>query len=160
LLNAQNSDNAEWTYGVRALMQASKLFIAYWMPPSRWAWDKGLLTPSGEPDRHHPEFLKWEVGYRGIRRLKSQLLRIQSKVSEGGVQRFSVPGDRSKEEGKKDFWAALIYGFSIAREHLKMKDKDKKEDAPMVAPLLVNMGHPSMLPNLFGRPNGHHSRGY
>lgn len=136
LVNAQNQENVDWTYAARALMQAKKLYIAFWMPPSRWAWDKGLLTGNGEPDREHPEYRKWEEGYNGIRRLKSQLLRLQTKVTETGVIRFVMPGDRKKEEGKKDLWAAMIYAVSLARLHLVALTKGAN-DAPMVEPLVV-----------------------
>jgi hypothetical protein len=136
LLATTNQDNIEWTYGMRALMQQKKLYLAYWEPPSRWAQEKGLVNPNGEPDRLHPEFQKWEVGYNGIRRLKSQLLRILSKVSEQGVMGFTMPGDRTKDEGKKDLWAAGIYATGLLRQHLTAKLKPAV-DIPMAEPLIV-----------------------
>jgi hypothetical protein len=152
LLATTNQDNMDWTFGARGLMQQRKLYIAYFMPPSKWAAEKGLLTPSGEPDRANPEYRKWEIGFNGIRRLKSQLLRIQTKVSEQGTMRFVMPGNRSKEEGKKDLWAAMIYAVSLARAHLLAKTKDDNT-APMVEPLLVTFG--PQAPNPFGwQPQG------
>jgi hypothetical protein len=136
LLATTNQDNVEWTYGARALMQQKKLYLAYWEPPSRWASEKGLLNPNGEPDRYHPEYMKWEVGYNGIRRLKSQLLRLVSKVSEQGVMGFTMPGDRTKDEGKKDLWAGTIYAVKLLRQHLTARLQPATE-IPMVAPLLV-----------------------
>lgn len=136
LVNAQNQDNIDWTFGTRALMQVKKLYIAYWTPPSKWAWERGLITANGEPDKHHPEYQKWQVGYDGIRRLKMQLLRLQTKVSETATMRFVMPGDRSKEEGKKDLWASTIYAVSLARLHLNEKTKDSSA-APMIAPILL-----------------------
>lgn len=139
LIATTNQDNMDWTFGARGLMQQRKLYLAYWMPPSRWAFEKGLLNPMGEPDRHSPEYKKWEVGYTGIRRLKSQLLRLQTKVSEQGVMRFVMPGNRTKEEGKKDLWASFIYCTALAREHLLTKTKASTL-APMVMPLIVQLG--------------------
>lgn len=149
LINAQNADNMEWTFSIRALMQAKKLYIAFWMPPSRWAWEKGLLNSAGEPDKMNPEYQKWAVGYEGIRRLKMQLLRLQTKVSEHGVMRFVAPGDRTKEEGKKDLWAAMIYGGSLLREHLNAKTKMDTQ-TPMVAPIVLYTGNTGTnLPHIF-----------
>lgn len=145
LVATQNQDNIEWTFGARGLMQVRKLYIGYWMAPSKWAGEKGLLNPMGEPDRFNPEYRKWEVGYNGIRRLKSQLLRLQTKVTEQGVMRFVMPGDRSKEEGKKDLWAGMIYAVKLAREHLLTKTKDAP--VPMVQPLIVE------LPGMMNRNN-------
>lgn len=139
LLATTNQDNVEWTYGARAMMQQKKLYIGFWQPPSIWATAKGLVTPTGEPDRNNPEYRKWEVGYNGIRRLKSQLLRLQTKVSGTGVIRFVMPGDRAKEEGKKDLWAAMIYAVSLARQHLVSLTK-QEETPPMVEPIVVHMG--------------------
>jgi hypothetical protein len=136
LLATTNQNNIEWTYGARALMQAKKLYIGYWEPPSRWAVEKGLITPNGEPDRLHPEYIKWETGYNGVRRLRSQLLRLLSKTSEQGVMGFTMPGDRTKDEGKKDLWAAMIYAVGLVRSHLTAKIKPP-EDIPMVEPLIV-----------------------
>lgn len=138
LMNAQNQDNIDWTFATRGLMQAKKLYIAFFLPPSKWAWEKGLLSPNGDPDRHNPEFIKWEVGYNGIRRLKSQLLRIQTHTTEGGVMRFRMPHDRSKEEGKKDLWAAMIYGISAARAHIANQTKDSNL-APTAVPVLLEL---------------------
>lgn len=147
LLATQNKDNVAWTYGMRALMQAKKLYIAFWMPPSRWAFEKGLLNGAGEPDRMHPEYIKWEVGYNGIRRLKTQLLRLQTKVSEKGTITFVMPGNRQKEEGKKDLWAAGIYAVSLAREHLNAQTKQDAE-APMVQPILIQANEMGALSGL------------
>jgi hypothetical protein len=138
MLATQNQDNVEWTFGSRAMMQAKRLYIAHWTPPSIWAERKGLTNAGGEPDRQHPEFKKWEVGYTGIRRLKTQLQRIQMKVSETGVIRFVMPGDRTKEEGKKDLWAAMIYAISLARQHLTSLTKEPTQ-APMVEGLVVEV---------------------
>jgi hypothetical protein len=150
LINAQQQDNVDWTYSIRGLMQAKKLYIAFWMPPSRWAWDKGLLMPNGDADKHNPEYVKWEAGYNGIRRLKSQLIRLQTKVTETGVIRFVMPGDRSKDEGKKDFWAAMIYAGSLARLHLNART-NMDQQAPMVEPLIVSQqGGPMDVPNFLG----------
>jgi hypothetical protein len=148
LINAQNADNMEWTFGARALMQVKKLYIAFWMPPSRWAWEKGLLNGAGEPDRVSPEFQKWVVGYEGIRRLKMQLLRLQTKVTESGAMKFVAPGDRTKEEGKKDLWAAMIYAVSLARMHLNEKTKESNI-APMVAPLILYTGSDGGMADVF-----------
>lgn len=138
LVATTNQDNVDWTFGTRALMQVKKLYIGYWTAPSKWAWEKGLLNANGEPDKHNPEFIKWQIGYDGIRRLKMQLLRLQTKVTETGVMRFVMPGDRTKEEGKKDLWAGLIYCVWLAREHLNARTKDTNV-APMAAPVIVEM---------------------
>jgi len=137
LVATTNQDNIDWTFGLRALMQQKKMYIAYWMPPSRWAFEKGIVGPNGEPDRHHPDYAKWDAGYNGIRRLKHQLLRLQTKVSELGTVRFTMPGDRTKEEGRKDLWASTIYGGWIAREHIIAKTR-KETDAPMVEAMIVS----------------------
>lgn len=136
LVATDNQDNIDWTFGARALMQQKKLYLAYWMPPSRWAWEKGLLGPNGEPDKHNPEYVKWETGYQGIRRLKSQLLRLQTKISETGVIRFVMPGNRQKEEGKKDLWAGMIYAVGLVRAHLVATTKASQQ-APMIAPVVM-----------------------
>lgn len=138
LIASTNQDNVEWTHGLRAMMQKSLLYLAYWMPPSLWARQKGLTNPNGEPDRLNPEYIRWEVGYTGIRRLRTQLQRIQTKVSEQGVVRYTMPGDRGKEDGKKDLWAASIYGYSLVREHLVSKTKTPTEP-PTAVPLMVNL---------------------
>lgn len=139
LINANNHDNMDWTFGTRALMQQKKLYIGFWEPPSVWAREKKILNRGFEPDRNNPEFLKWEAGYNGIKRLKEQLIRIQRKHSETGVLRFVMPGDRAKEEGKKDLWAAMIYAVSLARQHLVNVTKSTTI-VPMVAPLVVRVG--------------------
>lgn len=140
LLATTNADNVEWTFGARALMQQKKLYIGFWQPPSIWAAKKGLTNMAGEPDRNDPEFLKWEVGYNGIRRLKNQLMRLQTKYTEGtGLIKFIMPGDRTKEDGKKDLWAAMIYAVSLARQHLISATKVRQP--PMVAPVAVTIGY-------------------
>lgn len=148
LLATQNEDNLSWTYGAKGMMQTKKLYIGFWMPPSRWAYEKGLLGPNGEPDRGNPEYRKWEVGYNGIRRLKNQLLRLQTKITETGVQRFVMPGDRAKEEGKKDLAVTLTYAFSLAREHIKAKTVAGAE-IPMIMPILVEFDNPFGSPYAF-----------
>lgn len=129
LLATQNQDNFDWTYGMRAMMQQGKLLLAYWVPPSRWALEHGLVLPNGDPDRISPEYQKWERGYNGVQKLKYQLLRLQKKVAESGAVRFVMPGNRLKDEGKKDLWAAAIYSFSLLRAHLA---SEVKEDTPLV----------------------------
>lgn len=155
-LATTNQDNLDWTYGARGLMQAKKLYIAFWMPPSRWAYEKGLLKPNGEPDKQHPEYKKWEVGYTGIRRLKSQLIRLQQKVSEQGVVRFTMPGNRDKESGKKDLWAGMIYGVAMARDHLNARTQPKPT-VPSVEPILIVPSDPfggeQVLDNIYRKGN-------
>lgn len=141
LLATTNTDNLEWTYGTRALMQQKKLYLGFWQPASRWAEEMGFLTLHGEPDRSNPEFLKHEIGYTGIRRLRSQLLRLQIKRTETGAIRFTMPGDRDKEEGKKDLYVALTYAVHLARQHLLSLTKDDDNGLPPdIAPLLVQVG--------------------
>ena len=160
LIASTNQDNVDWTYGTRALMQQKKLYLGFWQPPSRWAFEKGLLTAGGEADKLNPEYQKWLVGYNGIRRLKTQLLRLQTKVSEQGTIRFVMPGERTKEEGKKDLWAAMIYGFSLVRQYRLSLTKEEAP-APMVAPVIVTMNPAQRLQGMFntGTPSGVFGRG-
>lgn len=137
LLATTNNDNVEWTYGTRALMQQNKLYIAFWQPPSRWAFERGLVDSMGQPDRQSEEFMRLMVGYDGIRKLKQQLLLLQVKRTETGVIRFVMPSGDT--EGKKDLYSGLIYGVHMAREHLRYTTMSDNE-APMVAPVLVEIG--------------------
>lgn len=139
LLKPTNQANIEWTMGSKSLMQQGKLYLAFWMPPSAWAGDHGLLNASGRPDETNPEFQKILVGYNGIRKLKEQLLRIQSKVTESGAMRFIVPGDRTKEEGKKDLYSGFTYACKVARDHLVGLTK-KEPLAPTATPIIVQIG--------------------
>lgn len=139
LLATTNADNVEWTYGARGLMQKKKLYIAYWMPPSRMAFERGLTTVAGQPDRSDEEFLRLQVGYDGVRRLKDQLLKLQVKRTETGVIRFVMPGDSEKAENKKDLYSAMIYAVHMAREHLRNMTVEE-QDAPMVDPVVVEIG--------------------
>jgi hypothetical protein len=138
LLMTTQEDNDKWTLGARAWMQARKLFLGFWQPESRWAREKGFLTAMGEPDRLHPEYVKWAPGYEGLRRLKMQLLRLQTKLTETGKRKYLMPGDRNKEEGKKDLWAAMIYATGLAREHTVAKTK-AATSAPNVDPVIVEL---------------------
>lgn len=147
LLNTSNQDNMEWTYGARAMMQQKKLYLAYWQPPSRWAFARGLTNAHGQPDTGSAEFQKLQVGYTGIARLKSQLLRIQVKRTEGGTVRFVMSGNREKEEGKKDLYVGLTYGVHIARQHLVSLTKEDDVGPPTAVPILVKIGSGGMRGN-------------
>jgi hypothetical protein len=138
LIKATNQSNLEATMGSKALLQQAKLFIAFWQPDSRWAVDLGLASAGGKADPGNPDVLKWKVGYNGIRRLKAQLVRVQTKVTETNVIRFVMPGDREREEGKKDLYSAFIYAAHMARQHLVALTKD--QGPPQVKPILVNIG--------------------
>ena len=138
LINATNTDNVTWTNAAKALMQQSKLYLGYWMPPSRWAADKGLVNMYGEADLTSQEYQEWKIGFDGMRRLKSQLERIQAKVTEGGVIRYVMPGARDTELGKKDLFSALIYGTHLVREHTVDATR-KSQVIPMVEPIIVQV---------------------
>lgn len=139
LITSDNQDNLDWTFGMKGLMQRNKLFLAYWQSSSRWAAEKGLVGPNGSPERDHPEYQKWQVGYNGILKLKYQLLRIQKKVSEQGTTRFFMPGDRTKDKGKKDLWASSIYVTSLLREYVKEETKIGRT-APTAQPIVFFQG--------------------
>lgn len=118
LIKATNFDNLDWTGASKGLMQQSKLYLGYFLPPSVWAADRGILNERGEPDKTHPEYARWVPGYDGVRSLKGQLARLQAKTTETGTTRFVMPGDRETEEGKKDLYSAFIYACHMARQHL------------------------------------------
>lgn len=134
LLKPTNFDNLDWTGSSKGMMQAGKLYLARVAPPSEWAAEKGLINDRGEVDSNHPDYQSWNIGYVGIRRLKGQLLRLQSKISEAGTTRFVMPGDRATEEGKKDLYSAFIYAAYMARQHLQYATRKKvKADAAPAA---------------------------
>lgn len=137
LLKPTNFDNIAWTGESKGLMQASKLYLGYFVPPSIWAAEKGIVNGNGDPDEFSPEYMKWRVGYDGVRRLKSQLLRLQAKTSEAGVTRFIMPGDREKDEGKKDLYSAFIYAAHMAQKHLANSTR-KAIEVPLAAPVMVD----------------------
>lgn len=140
LLKPNNASNNDWTRASRAYMEKKKVFIAYWQSPSRWALELGITNASGSPDKSNPDYMRWRIGYDGIQRLIRQLLRIQMKVTESGVIRYTVPSDREKEAGKKDLYSAFIYATHMARQHLVAQSK-RKEEVPLVEPVAVTVGH-------------------
>lgn len=139
LIKPTNESNTEQAFAVRGMMQQTKLYIGYAEAPSKWAARLGMILMDGTPDESHPDFYKWNVGYMGIRRLVRQLLKIQTKITETGKWKFEMPGDREKEEGKKDLFSALIYAGHVARQHLVAATR-KNEEVPMVAPVAVEIG--------------------
>lgn len=139
LIKPTNMDNIQWAQALKGMMQQGKLFLPFWQPPSKWAPEMGLVNSRGMEDRTHPLFQRTLAGYNGIRTLKGQLIKVQGKVSESGVIRFVMPGDRAKESGKKDLFSALIYAVHMARQHLVATTKDS-EEVPMIEPLIVNIG--------------------
>lgn len=132
LIASSNLDNQDWVGSSKGLMQQGKLYIAYWRAPSSWALDLKINEDNA---------LYWEylAGYNGIRRLKRQLGRLQREITESGVIRFVMPGDRTKEDGKKDLWAGYIYATSMARAHLVGRTIEDPLP-PMVAPVAVEIG--------------------
>lgn len=140
LLATTNQDNQDFTASSKGMMQKNKLYLAYYEPPSKWAPRYGLVNRFGQPDETDEMYLKLLVGYQGIRRLKRQLLLLQRTVTEAGTIRFVTPTkDRSKEDGKKDLWAAMIYGVAMAREHL-VDETRAPIDAPDVGPVIAQIG--------------------
>lgn len=139
LVATTNMDNTDWTTGTRAMMETKKLYIARWKNESDWVVEHNVATVYGTPDKSNPDYHRWRVGYAGIQMLKMQLLKLQMKPTPTGLIRYIMPGVREKEEGKKDLYSALIYGVSLAREHLVYAEKNDHA-APMVEPILVNIG--------------------
>jgi hypothetical protein len=138
LLKPTNQDNIDWTMTSRGLMQANKIYLGYFLPPSLWAAREGIVNPRGEPDRSHPLYTQWETGYNGVRRLREQLERLQRKVTDTGVTRFTMPGDRTKEEGKKDLYSAFIYACHMANQHLADSTR-RAPRIPLAEPIAVQI---------------------
>lgn len=138
LLTPTNADNWEWTRYTKASMEQSLLFIGYWEAPSTWASKKGIVTMTGQRDQTDTEYTKWLTGYTGIKKLKNQLVRLQTEMTPSGLLKVVMPG-RGTEEGKKDLYSAFIYAWYMARQHIVNATKEDNLP-PEVAPTLVSMG--------------------
>jgi hypothetical protein len=136
LVTPSNQENWEWTRSTKAGMEQKHLYIGYWEAPSTWAAKKGIQTTTGQKDQDSNEYLQWIVGYNAIKKLKNQLVRLQTRMTPSGLIQVYMPGAKGSEEGKKDLYSAFIYGWHAAREHLVAATK-RTEDTPMVAPVIV-----------------------
>jgi len=140
LIKPTNSSNLEATMSSKAMLQKGQLFIAKYEPASQWTARIGLITVMGGADDSNPLYHRILIGYKGIQRLKSQLIKLQSKVTETGVMRFVMPGKKELEESKKDLYSAFIYACYMARLHLVGQTKDGMHSPPNVQPQLVQIG--------------------
>jgi len=139
LIKATNETNLESTMVSKALLQKKQLYIGHTDSPRKWAVALGFTNDSGAVDVNNPLYKQMLVGFRGIQRLKSQLVRLQHKVSETGVMRFIMPGDRELEAGKKDLYSAFIYATYMARKHLAGMTKQAVEP-PAAQPIILKIG--------------------
>lgn len=145
MIKANNQLNLEATMSSKTMLQKQQLYIGYYESPSRWAEKFGITNSSGGPDTSHPLYYSLLEGYQGVNKLKSQLVRVQSKVSESGVIRFFVPGRKQTEDamasGKKDLYSAFIYACRMARHHLVGLTKDQDQNkVPQVQPIALQIG--------------------
>ena len=139
LIKPTNQTNIDFTMGSKSLLQKGHLYIGYYEAPSKWARKKGLVTATGGVDTGNPLYHAIQVGYLGVKRLKSQLVRLQTKVSESGTIRFIMPGKRESEDGKKDLYSAFTYASHLLRQHIVGLTKDDKKP-PTARPVIVNVG--------------------
>lgn len=140
LINPTNQSNLESTMASKAMLQKKQLYIGYYESPSRWANRYGMVNSLGGIDDSNPMYYSLLAGYNGVSRLKSQLIRLQNKVSESGVIRYIMPGKRELEEGKKDLYSAFIYATFMARMHLVGVTKDGMGAPPTARPIALQIG--------------------
>jgi hypothetical protein len=138
LLTPSNAENWEWTRYTKAALEQSLMYIGYWEAPNTWAQRKGILTITGQRDQNNEEYTKWLIGYTAIKKLKNQLVRLQTEMTPSGLIRVYMPGAKGTEEGKKDLYSAFIYGWNMARQHIINATK-KDDETPDVEPILVNV---------------------
>ena len=143
LIKPTNATNLESTMGSKAMLQKQILYIGYYEAASQWARKLGLITAMGGIDDAHPLYHQVLVGYKGVNRLKSQLVRLQTKTTESGVTRFVMPGKKELEESKKDLYSAFIYACYMARQHIVGLTKDGMNAPPTAQPILVKIGEDS-----------------
>lgn len=140
LIKPTNTFNLEATMSSKATLQKRHLYIGRYEPASRWAKKLGLITGMGGVDTGNPMFHAISIGYNGVRRLCSQLVRLQNKVTEAGLMRFVMPGSKELDEGKKDLYSAFIYASYIARKHLVGLTKEGLDKPPTAQPILIQIG--------------------
>jgi hypothetical protein len=139
LLTPSNAENWEWTRYTKAAMEQNLLYIGYWEAPSTWAAKMGIVTATGQRDQADQEYTRWLIGYTGIKKLKNQLVRLQTEMTPGGALKVVMPGTKGTEEGKKDLYSAFIYAWHIARQHIVNATKQDKEP-PDAEPIIVQLG--------------------
>jgi hypothetical protein len=139
LLTPPNAENWEWTRYTKAAMEQGLMYIGYYEAPGTWAARMGITTATGQKDQNNDLYTRWLIGYNAIRKLKSQLVRLQTEMTPSGLIRVTMPGKKGTEEGKKDLYSAFIYGWHMAREHLV---NATREDPALhdVQPVMVQMG--------------------
>ena len=146
LIHPNNQFNLESTMASKAMLQKQHLYIGYYEAPSKWAANYGLLNAMGSVDTSNPLYYQILTGYQGINRLKAQLVRVQSKVSDASMIRFYVPGKKREDAegntdiGRKDLYSAFIYACYMARQHLVGMTKDNAVKAPDALPQMVKIG--------------------
>lgn len=140
LIKATNESNLSSTMSSKAMLQKEQLYIGYYEAPSQWAKRMGFINTLGGVDDSNPLYHATLVGYKGMSRLKSQLVRLQNKVTETGLMRFVMPGKKELEESKKDLYSAFIYACYMARHHLVGITKDGMNDPPTAKPIMVQIG--------------------
>lgn len=128
-LTPSNQSNHDMVMGVRAMFQNKKLYIAKYKAPSDWAKELGL-----EPNS--PLYQDYKLGYTGVQRLVKQLVKIQREITESGRTKYTMPGNKSLDEGKKDLFSSLIYSAHMARQHL-LAATVEKDEIPLVQPILI-----------------------
>lgn len=138
LISASNQKNLEWTMAAKAAMQNGNLYLAYSNTPI-WAHQMGLVNDVGYFTTDDPRYHQMRIGYEGVRRLKSQLTRLQMRVSDSGVIRFGMPGRREADSGKKDLYSAFIYACYMMRQHQVLATTKDRSSALNVAPLVVDI---------------------
>lgn len=137
LLTPPNAENWEWTRYTKAAMEQSLLYIGYWEAPSTWAQKKGIVTQTGQRDQGDLEYTKWLIGYTAIKKLKNQLVRLQTEMTPSGLLKVVMPG-HGTEEGKKDLYSAFIYAWYMARQHIVNATK-QDSGPPETEPTLVQL---------------------
>lgn len=140
LIKPTNATNLDSTMASKAMLQKQQLYIGQYETPSQWARKLGMINAIGGIDDSNPMYQSLLIGYKGVNRLKSQLVRLQSKVTETGMMRFVMPGKKELEESKKDMYSAFIYACYMARHHLVGLTREGMDAPPTAKPVLVTIG--------------------
>lgn len=101
--------NTDWVSYSKGQMETGNLYIAKYL-------DNNKRTESNE---------RIDLGYLGVRQLRSQLERIQGEPTKYHM-RYFIPGDETKLANKDDLFKAFLYAVSAMRSHQVLMSKKPK----------------------------------